>query len=98
MAKVYIGEVEFMGAGGYDQAPIARLPFLVDQVIDFTSGATPSAAFSSATTYIRIWSDTQCCITYGATPVATTTKTPMSAFAPEYFGVAPGSKISVIAL
>lgn len=98
MAKIYISEFQFMGANGYDQADIARQPAILTQVVDFTAGATASAAFSAATTFVRAWSDTKCCLKFGTAPVATTSDMPLSLGVSETFGVAPGQKLSAITL
>jgi hypothetical protein len=98
MAKLYISEFQFMGANTYDESSIARQPSLVNQTVDFSGGAAASAAFSANTTYIRVWSDTQCCMKFGAAPVATTTDTPMAPSQPEYFGVTPAQKLSAVIL
>lgn len=98
MAKLYISEYQFMGANGYDASQIPREPSLADQVVDFTAGATQSAAFSAATTYISIWSDVDCCVMFGSNPTATTSKRPVAAKTREACGVRPGDKVSVITL
>src|SRR6185503_15446290 len=98
MAKLYISEFQFMGANGYDGASMARQPPLVNQVVDFTAGVAASAAFSASTTFVRVWSDAQCCVKYGTAPTATVNDMPMAASQPEYCGVTPGQKVSAIIL
>jgi hypothetical protein len=96
MARLFISEYQFMGANDYDEAQIAREPSLVDQVVDFSGGATASAAFSANTNYIRIWSDIDCCVKFGTSPVATTANRPITAKVAESCGVTPGAKVSAI--
>lgn len=101
MAKLYISEYTTTGAFTNTSVPIAIEPSRVTQVVDFTSGATQSAAFDGKTNYVRLWSDTDCCVLFGNNPTADTDKLPLAANTPEYFGV-PGpvgnQKISVVAL
>lgn len=98
MAKLYISEYQFMGANGYGESQIQREPSLVDQVVDFSGGAAASAAFSASTTYVRIWSDVDCCIKFGTAPVATVSNRPITAKVAEFCGVTPGSKVSAVTL
>lgn len=77
---------------------IASEPAIVDQTaVDFTSGHAESAAFNTETRYIRVWCDAQAAFQIGTAPVATTAMSPLTALVPEYFGVTPGHKISVVA-
>ena len=58
MAKLYI--TEFQGMGAYSQGgpvPVGQYPPLATQVVDFTGGVTPSAAFNAQTAFIRIHTD-----------------------------------------
>jgi hypothetical protein len=80
-----------------DAVQAAAEPGLVDQVIDFTAGATQSAAFSGQTRYVRMWCDVQCTFLFGANPTAVVgTNVPMAATQVEYFGVVSGNKVSVV--
>lgn len=101
MAKLYISEYASVGYVAGLSLPIqSALEPSVDQApLDFTSGAQQSAAFAATTTFVRVWSDADCCIKFGANPTATTANKPIGAKNPEYFGVTPGKglKLSVIA-
>lgn len=98
--QLYISEYPNLGFVGPAQstlAPIAPEPSLVDQTpVNFSSGATLSAAFNTKTRFVRIICDVQCSVKFGASPTATNQNKPLPAMVPEYFGVIPGQKISVI--
>lgn len=95
-SKLFISEYGVLG-GPQPQAQAAE-PALVDQVVDFSGGATASSAFSTSTKYVRLQCDTRCAIRVStAGTAATTSNKPLAADAPEYFGVQPGDKVSVIA-
>jgi hypothetical protein len=97
--KLYLREYARLATEqqGFEPQAAAE-PGLVDQVIDFTSGATQSAAFSGQTRFVRMWCDVQCTFQFGANPTAVVnTNVPMAAAQPEYFGVVSGNKVSVIA-
>jgi hypothetical protein len=70
---------------------------VVDQTpVDFTSGAASSAAFNEKTRFVRVNVSGACSFKAGTNPTATTDNARMAADAAEYFGVAPGWKISFI--
>lgn len=88
---------EFIGAppnSVYYQAVTA--PSLVDQTVSITGSSVSSSAFSASTGIIRIISDTTCHIKFGSAPTATATTLRIVAGVPEYFIVAPGTKVAVI--
>jgi hypothetical protein len=77
--------------------PAGQEPAIAYQAFDFTGTATPSAAFNSRTTFIRVDLDTQGYTRIGANPTAETAKaTRIQADVPEFFGVTPNHKLSVI--
>lgn len=80
-------------------AQIAQEPSLVDSIVDFSGGATQSALFNSRTNYIRVLCDSQCSVSVGINPTATTSNKILPALVPEYFAVPSGGtyRISVIA-
>lgn len=93
--KLYVIEFAEFQPGS---PPIAEMPPITKQTVDFTSGATASAAFNSQTRYVRLMADTRCSIRVTtAGTAATTSDLPMAVDAPEYFKVAPGDKVSAIA-
>ena len=98
--KAFISEYGVLAAtnSGGVPAQIAAEPALNDQVVDFSGGVTSSSAFSAQTRYIRIQCDTRCAVRFStAGTAATTSNKPLEAASPEYFGVQPGDKVSVIA-
>lgn len=97
-SKLYIREYSALGTQAQGDTPqIAKEPGQVDQVVDFTAGATQSAAFAGSTRFVRMWCDIQCTIVFGANPTAVVgTNMPMSAATVEYFGVVSGNKVSVV--
>lgn len=99
-SKLFISEYGVLGStnspGG--AAQIAAEPVLVDQVVDFSGGVTASSAFSGQTRFVRLQCDTRCAVRVTtAGTAATTSNKPLAADSPEYFGVQPGDKVSVIA-
>lgn len=63
-------------------------PALAVQVKTFTSSAAIDNAFNKATTFVRIFTDGDACIAFGASPTATNQQdTPVNAEVPEFFGV-----------
>jgi hypothetical protein len=95
--KAYISEFGVLGTSNNGVPQIAAQPSLTEQTVDFSGGVTSSAAFGGGTKYIRILCDSRCSVQFGAAPTATTSKMPLAADTPEYFGVQPGEKVSVIA-
>lgn len=98
-AKVHIAEFNRLpDAADNTRPPIAPMPALAKQLVDFSGGVTSSSAFGTTTRYIRVNCDTRCAIEIGAGPqTATTSSMPLGPDAPEYFGVSPGHILSVIA-
>jgi hypothetical protein len=97
-AKCYIREYNTIGQAQNQPAQIAFEPSVADQVTgDFSGGAVQSSAFNVATTFIRLWCDTQGSFLVGTNPTAAATNAPVAAGVPEYFGVPPGGsyKLSV---
>lgn len=97
--KCFISEYARLGSvnGAPTPPQIALLPSITEQVVDFTAGATQSAAFNAGTYFIRVWCDTQASILGGTNPTATINNLPIASAAPEYFGVIPGQVVSIIA-
>jgi hypothetical protein len=96
-SRVWISEFAVLTAtaSGGASGQMAVLPSLVNQApLDISGGVQSSAAFNAQTKYIRIVCEVQCAVKVGG--AATTSDTPLGAMSPEYFGVQPGSSISVI--
>lgn len=96
MSKLYIAEFSGVALTASDGAAIAPMPAINEQVVDFTAGATASAAFNAATRIVRIHTDAICSLAFGPTPVATVANARLIAGQTEYFGVVPGQKVSAI--
>lgn len=97
-SRVWISEFAVLTATASGGSPgqMAALPSLVDQsTLDISGGMQSSAAFNGQTKYIRITCEVQCAVKVGGT--ATTSSLPLGAMSPEYFGVQPGTTVSVIA-
>lgn len=96
MATLYIAEFSYVSKD-HGVVNIAQMPAVAYQTVTvFSSVATSSAAFNAKTTFARVYSDTSCFITIGNAVTATTTKLPITANQPEYFGVLPTHTLSVI--
>lgn len=96
MAKAYITEHQLglrTDSGNHIQIPG---DYGIDQLVDFTSGATQSTAFNSRSRYISISTDSVCSIAFGTNPTATTSNRRLPANFFGYFPVAGGDKISII--
>lgn len=90
-AVCYIREYNTIGQAQNQPAQIALEPGVTDQVTsDFSGGAVQSSFFNAATTYVRLWCDTQGSFLVGTNPTAAATNAPVAAKVPEYFGVPPG--------
>lgn len=90
-AKCYIREYSTIPNPRGQPAQIALEPGVIDQVTsDFAGGAVQSSLFNTATTYIRLWCDTQGSFLVGTNPTAANTNAPVAALVPEYFAVPPG--------
>ena len=94
MAVLYIAEFANLTPTPNGVAAIAAQPPLAEQVLAVGS-VVSSVAFQPATSVVRLHTDAICSIAFGATPVATTTKTRMAANQTEYFGVPRGAGWSV---
>ena len=81
-----------------DGRPLAagQEPAAAGQQVTFTATAGQSAAFGSTTRFVRLHANGNCRILFGDNPTATATSPRMAAGASEYFGVAPGQKVSAI--
>ena len=68
-------------------------PSIVDQQLTIGS-EVKSAAFKG--NYIRVHGDADCRVLLGADPTASSTSMRIASGTTEYFGVVPGSKISIV--
>jgi hypothetical protein len=90
----YVREYSELGSG---VPGVAGEPATTSYRVTFTTTAGTSAAFQSTTRFIRVWCDAQASYDIGSAPTAVNTMSPVGAGSPEYFGVKPGHKISVVA-
>jgi hypothetical protein len=98
-SRVWISEFSALTAtqSGGSSGQMAALPAKVIQsTLDISASAQTSAAFNAETRYVRVICEVQCAIR-GDGVTATTSSILMPALSTEYFGVVPGSTISVIA-
>ena len=95
--RVWITEfASLASAEGAGTLQVARLPAVTRQLLDVTSGVQTSAAFNLSTNFIRVICEVQCAVR-GDGVAATANDLLIPAFGAEYFGITPGSTISVIA-
>lgn len=97
MSTLWITELDSVPRGrAGEPIPVGHLPPVAEQTVTFTTTAAESSAFNSRTSVVRVHSDAACSIAVGSDPTATASNLPMASGAPEYFGVSPGDKLSVI--
>lgn len=95
MSTVYISEYSsVLDITGTVQ--IGMEPALVEQTVAITGGSVQSSAFSAATRFVRVHTDSVCSILFGSNPTAVDTAKRMAANTTEYFGTLPGQKVAVI--
>ena len=94
--RVWITEFASVGSAGGGSIQIAKFPAVAKQQVDTTAGVQTSAAFNASTKFIRVICEVQCAVRADGT-AATATDLLIPAFTAEYFGVLPGTTISVIA-
>lgn len=93
MAKLYITECSNIGTAS--GAQVLKMPPVATQVVDFSGGVQPSAAFNRSTWVIRIHADAICSVRFDGS-ASTTSHMRMVAGQTECFQVQPGDKLSVI--
>ena len=95
MARVWIAE--FIALRVEAAAPMATLPaFTTQPALDISVTRQASAPFGAQTKYIRIVCEVNCVIRISGT--VTQNDIMLPALKPEYFGVSPGSMVSVTAV
>ena len=98
--RLFLSQYVSVGSPAGTVAQIAQEAVVVaDTVVDFSGGVTSSAVFDSKTNYVRVLCDTQCSVSFGTSPTATTSSKLLPALLPEYFAVPKGAsyRLSVIA-
>lgn len=84
-------------------AEVATGELLFEEVVTISGTSNPSATTVPGTRKnrrVRLFADTDCFVTWGVTPVAKIDGTDgrmMAAESPEYFSIAAGEKVAVIA-
>lgn len=97
MAKLYITELNNIATDRNGRAAqVAILPSVTTQTVNIGASSAQSAAFSTATNFIRVHTDSVCSIKVDADPTATTSTSRLAADQTEYFQVTPGHKLAVI--
>lgn len=96
-ATLYISEFASpVGQVGSVQANVYPQPAITDQTVAITGASVQSAAFNASTHAIQVECDSDCSISIGTNPTATTTNYLMGDGIPYQFVVVPGQKIAVI--
>lgn len=87
MASLYITEfVRQARDGNGHLLPVGECPPIAQQKVTYTT-STASAAFNSATTFIRVKADADAHLAFAASPTADATDMQIEADVAEYFGV-----------
>jgi hypothetical protein len=99
MVKLYVTEYAYLQQDENGRVMnVPQEPAAVEQTPITISGASAqSAAFGAKTRIVRVHTDAICSIVFGDNPTATTNHKRLAADQTEYFGVAPGQKLAVIA-
>ena len=71
-------------------------PGTIHHVALTNTNSTATGTFASTTEYVRVCSDTDVHITFGAAPTATATSIFIPADQPEIFKVSPGEKVAAL--
>jgi len=98
MANLYISELAKVGSSYGTVAQAAEQPALVNQVVDFTSGAAASAEFNAKTRIVAIVADADCHYVFGETPVADTDDMLLPANQTQYFTIDANNALKVSAI
>jgi hypothetical protein len=97
MAVLYVSEYQRLGLAQGQTVAAGHEPSVAEQAVVIGVGSTSSAAFSSRTNFVRLNCDSVCSVAFGASPTALTTAKRMAANQTEFFAVAPGHSVAVIA-
>ncbi len=90
-SKLFIAEYERLTSlqFGNTQAQCPEEPPIATQVVDFSGGVAPSAAFNVRTRFVRLKADSACHFFFAAAPTATASHPYLAADETEYHGVDP---------
>ncbi len=96
MATLYITEYARISHDNAGMAVLAGLePSGANQTVAISGVSAQSAEITRP--FVRLHTDTACCVKFGTDPTATTGDVRMAANQTEFFGAKPGLKIAVIA-
>ena len=96
MATLFITEFSQQGADfSAHTVPCALVPEIAVQALTISNASAASSVLNGATTIVRLQSDTACWVTFGTSPTATASKTPLAANVPEYFSVISSTTLKV---
>lgn len=99
MTKLYIREFDALGSTeNSDSLYLVPADQVADQVVDFTAGVTPSAAFNDKTQFVELCSDSGCSILFGTVPVAAATNWRLPGNVPKLVRIQQGLKYKVSAI
>ena len=99
MAILYISEYAKAAIDNRGlSVPAGQEPAITTQVVAIGAGSVASTAFTSATKFVRLHTDTACNFAFGISPTAVADVSPrMAANQTEFFGVPHGYAVAVIA-
>lgn len=102
MAILTITEVEKLNVTLIDGAVVAapEMPGLAEQNIVIGGGSLACNAFTKATRFVRVNTDTNCCLAFSVNstpPTAVTNTHRLGANETGFYGVTPGGTMAVIA-
>lgn len=97
MAILSIREYEHLALLAGGGIPVGQEPRIAAHSVAIGGASQQSAAFGERAKFVRLFCDVACSVEFGSNPTATATTCPMAAGQTEYFGVAAGTKVAVIA-
>lgn len=95
MSILYVSEYITLAQSQAGIAMCGQEPGLDQAPVTFTT-TTQSAAFNAQAKFVRVYSDGDCHIAFGANPTATTSNKKLTAGQAEYFGVTGGHKVAAV--
>lgn len=99
MGNLYITEFTNTGADSTGrQVQAAAQPPVAEQKVTTSGTSAQSSAFNTATTLVRLHTDTDIYVLFGTDPTSTTSKMKMVAGQTEYFTVPRGVTLKVAAI
>lgn len=98
MAKLWVTEFTRYLSTAAGGVPAAWEPRAANQVVDYSGGETDSAAFDAETILVRIHTDADCHVEFGAAPTASSSTRRLVAGQTEYFAVPRGQSFKVSAI